>query len=123
MNKPADRITKTIETKLDAKGTPAKTELTLIFDNADAERAFAIAHAVVRAQARIRASGAVPAKLEVTMSDLATKRASFGPRTVTPEAAVGAIRALPDDAYRAQLLALAVDAKTADRMVKARAKP
>lgn len=114
-------ITKTIETKIDAKGTASKTDLTIVFDSPDAERAFAIAHAVVRTQARIRASGSVPAKLTVTMSDLATKRASFGPRTVTPDAAVNAIRALPDDAYRAQLIALGVDAKSADRMVKARA--
>lgn len=114
-------VTKTIETKIDAKGTASKTDLTIVFDSPEAERAFAAAHAVVRVQSRIRASGSVPAKLTVTMSDLATKRATFGPRTITPDAAVSAIRALPDDTYRAQLIALGVDPKTADRMTKARA--
>ena len=76
-----DTIDRDVETKLDKGGQPHRTALRIVFDDAAAERSLAIAAAVVRLQARWRADGTVPAKLNVNLSELVQRR----PRTVVRE--------------------------------------
>lgn len=113
-----ERTTKTIKTKLSKTAPEQNTVLTIEWDSADDARKFAERAIIIAAQSRMRASESIPAALTVKVSDLAKRQAGFGP--ATPESTAARINAMDADKYRAALVALGLDGKTIERMMKAR---
>lgn len=87
-----------VETKENKNAVAVKTNLTLIFDDANTERALAQSAAIVRIQAAWRKNG-IPTAATVKLSDL---KAGLRAEVMTPEAIKA--RAAIDPAFRAQVL-------------------
>lgn len=112
----------TLKTRVEEGAEQSETKLTINWDDAKAERAFATRGVRIAAQAMMRASGSIPAELSVTVSELAKReRGGFAMKPTAANA--GRLMAkLSDEEYATALSAIGIGAKEVARMVSVREK-
>lgn len=115
-------VVETLKTRVEEGAPQSETKLTITWDDAKAERAFATRGVRIAAQAMMRASGAIPATLEVSVSELAKReRGGFAMKPTAANA--GRLMAKLSDAdYIAALVNIGVSAADAKRMAANRVK-
>ena len=87
-----------VETKVNKDALAVKTNLVLVFDDSNTERALAQSAAIVRIQAAWRKNG-IPAAATVKLSEL---KAGLRAEAMTPDAIKA--RALADPVFKAELM-------------------
>lgn len=104
-----------------AEGEPqSEVRLTINWDDVKAERTFALRGVKIAAQALMRASGAIPAELTVSVSELAKRERGGFAMKPSASNAKRLMAKLSDDEYRAALLAIGINEREATRLVAAR---
>lgn len=104
-----------------AEGEPqSEVALTINWDDAVAERAFAIRGVKIVAQAMVRASGAIPADLTVSVSELSKRERGGFAMKPTPENAKRMMSKLDDAQYAAALTSIGIPAGTVRQLVSTR---
>lgn len=113
---------KTVKARVDENSPQAECKLTIKWDDAAAERAFATRGVVIAAQAMMRASGTIPADLTVSVSELSKReRGGFA---MKPSAANAnrLMAKLDDTQYADALRQIGIGEGEIKRLVAARAK-
>ena len=116
-----DTTTATLKTKVDASSTQSETVLTIVWDDAKAEREFATRGVKIAAQSILRATGDIPAEYSVTVSELAKRERGGFAMKPTPQNAQRMMAKLDDAQYAEALNAIGVSARDVARLVASRA--
>lgn len=112
----------TLKTRIEEGAVQSETKLSINWDDAKAERAFATRGVRIAAQAMMRASGTIPAELSVTVSELAKRERGGFAMKPTAANAQRVMLKLSDAEYAATLIGIGVAAAEVKRMVANRAK-
>lgn len=112
----------TLKTRVEEGAPQSETKLTIHWDDAKAERAFATRGVRIAAQAMMRASGSIPAELSVTVSELAKRERGGFAMKPTAANANRLMAKLSDAEYITALTNIGISARDAQRMVANRVK-
>lgn len=117
-----EKVEVVIKTRVEENSPQSECKLSIIFDDAKAERAFAIRAVKIAAQAMMRASGNIPAELTVSVSEL-SKRERGGFAMKPSAANANRLMAKLDDAqYADALAAIGIPAAAIKALVAKRVK-
>ena len=115
-------VVETLKTRVEEGAPQSETKLTITWDDPKAERAFATRGVRIAAQAMMRASGAIPAELAVTVSELAKRERGGFSMKPTSANAKRMMDKLSDAEYSAALLSIGIADREVARMVANRVK-